>query len=236
MRRNPLYSFRDRSAIGIYDVPLNSTIHILDQGDGTPIFVEIIGKSGLTGGSTIGQFLDDPRLYVDLGTAQIIPSELEKIVENAPGGTPHTGWRILGRDASFYVPTGEGAIDLSTADTYTQGQPEFGTPGMESFAVGHNVKAYGDYSIAMGIRTTAMTEGSMTVGRYNDDENPEYVADGVFEVGIGTADYDKRTGLKVHEDGVITAPSCDKQSIINSTDDSVLVTKEYSDDVDGGNI
>ena len=66
MRRNPVYAFENRNSYGISSVPLNSTIHVRDNGDGNPEYVEIISKEGLNSGSTIGDFLDRPELYVDL--------------------------------------------------------------------------------------------------------------------------------------------------------------------------
>jgi len=66
MRRNPVYSFQDRNSVGIFDVPLHATIHILNAGNGTPEYVEIIAKSGLYPSSTVGEFLDNPDLYIDL--------------------------------------------------------------------------------------------------------------------------------------------------------------------------
>lgn len=228
MRRNPLYAFRDRDATGIYNVPLNSTIHILNRGDGTPIFVEIIAKTGLTAGSTIGQFLDDETLYVDLGQADVIPSELEKIQEDSK-----IGWRMFGRVPANYGDIGQGAIDFSQSTEATDAN---GATGSDSFAAGTNTTATAMSATALGTGTISDVTGGTAIGRYNlDNTQTGYNPDNVFTVGVGSANYDRKNGLVVHADGVVRAPELDINEITNGTDDT-LVTKEYADDIDGGSI
>jgi hypothetical protein len=224
MRRNPLFTFKDRNSIGVYEVPLRSTIHILND-NGRPRFVEIISKEGLTGSSTIGEFLDNPDLYIDLSALGEIPSELERIIE---GG--QVGWRILGRDPQNYGNIGSGAIDLSES---TEATDINGATGAISFAVGKNTHASGNISSAFGEGTLAANNHETVVGKYNDESDPS----SIFTVGIGGSDYDKKNGLQVRLDGSVLAPELTSANLANqNADPHTLTTKEYVDDVDGGSI
>jgi hypothetical protein len=228
MRRNPLYAFKDRTSVGIFDIPLNTTVHILNRGDGQPIFVEIIAKTGLSASSTIGQFLDDSTLYIDLGNSSTVPSELEKIEEDGK-----QGWRLLGKNPDNYGNTGEQAVDLSNS---TVTSTVNGSTGSDSFATGTNTSASENSSTAMGISTIANVEGGTVVGMFNDAEHGHgYQSPKMFQVGVGSAEYDRKTGLVVFADGIVCAPEMQMAEIQNGTSDT-LVTKEYSDDIDGGNL
>ncbi len=67
VRRNPLYVFKNGSAIGIYEVPLESVVQIVDiDGAGTPLMTQLVSKALLTNGSTIDQYLSTPTAYVEL--------------------------------------------------------------------------------------------------------------------------------------------------------------------------
>jgi len=226
MKRNPLYSFRDRTTIGIFGIPLHSTIHILDDGDGKPMFAEIIAKTGLSPDSDIGQFLDDPSLYINLSTESVIPSELEKITE----GT-NTGWAIFDRDPINFGTIGQDAIDLSFSNVSST---TAGATGNNSFATGKGTIASGLNTTAMGYYTETSTPRSTAVGRYNLDVYTA-IADNVFTVGIGSSNTQLKNGLVVYENGIIEAPEATLSSIENSPQ-TTLVTKEYSDIIDGGNI
>ncbi len=223
MRRNPVYVFKDRSSTGISNVPLKSTIHILDDGSG-PRYVEIIDKSGLNAGSTVGDFLNNPSLYIDLTSLGEIPSELEKITENG-----QVGWRILGRDPEKYGDIGQEAIDLSLSDQSTNIN---GAVGFNSFAVGKNTKASGTSSSAFGEGTSASNTYETVVGAYNTDSNQSEI----FVVGIGTNDFQKKDGLVVLKTGEVVAPEMGLTLYDNTSDPKILVTKEYADDIDGGSI
>jgi len=79
MRRNPIYTFKDRNAIGIYDVPLESTIQINDaDGQGNTQIIQLTSKAGLHKLSTIGEVLDDPTLYE-------VPSQVGVITDDQKG-------------------------------------------------------------------------------------------------------------------------------------------------------
>ncbi len=57
-RRNPLYVFKDKDSRGIYDIPLESMIQVIDvDGNKTPSLTQLIGKDGLGPSSTIDQYL-----------------------------------------------------------------------------------------------------------------------------------------------------------------------------------
>lgn len=72
-------------------------------------------------------------------------SELEKITQGS-----NTGWRLLGRDISFYGQIGEQAIDFSSSAV---------TPAPRG--------ATGSFSVAFGFNTTSSGSSSFTAGREN---------------------------------------------------------------------
>jgi hypothetical protein len=64
MRRNPLYVFDNLGSVGIYNVPLESSVQINDaDGQGSTLIVQIISKEHLTPSSTIGDFLANTDNY-----------------------------------------------------------------------------------------------------------------------------------------------------------------------------
>jgi len=230
MKRNPLYAFKDGNSTGIFNVPLNSTIHILDNstdGTGSSMFVQIISKNGLNSASTIAQFLADRSLYIDLSNENEIPSELEKIEANGK-----IGWRILGRDPNNFGEIGNQAIDLSTSND--PGSIN-GATGVNTFAVGSNVRAITDISTAIGVGVQTNYFAEVALGQYNAD--PQSILNGstIFTVGVGQTDTARENGLEVYTNGVLRAPACSVNNIAQS-DEKTLVTKEYADDVDGGNL
>jgi len=230
MKRNPLYSFKDGNSVGVYNVPLNSTIHILDDstdGTGTTRFVEIIAKHGLSAASTITQFLADPTLYIDLTNENEIPSELEKLEVNGK-----VGWRILGRTPNNFGEIGNQAIDLSTSNDPGSNN---GATGENTFAVGANVQAVSDLSTAVGVGVETNYFAEVALGQYNVD--PQSLTNGatILTVGIGQSSIDRRNGLEVYTNGVLRAPACSMNDIAMS-DEKTIATKEYVDDVDGGDL
>jgi len=220
MRRNPLYSFKDVTSVGIYDVPLNSTVHILDNGTGVPQFVEIIAKTGLGAGSPIGQFLANPNLYIDFSGAGSIPSELAKVQE---GG--NDGWRILGRNPDNYGDIGQGAIDFNESLILST---TVGATGYNSFAAGTRTTASGRQSAAFGDGTVADNYGAMAVGRYNQRMLTTGTSgvDNVFAVGVGLSPSNPRDGLVVTSRGNVESPESTIFSI-DGAGDRVLITREY---------
>ena len=230
MKRNPLYAFKDGTSIGVYNVPLNSTIHILDDsidGTGTTRFVEIISKQGLNGASTIAQFLADPTLYIDLTNENEIPSELEKLEDNNK-----VGWRILGRDPNNFGEIGDQAIDLSTSDD--PGSIN-GATGKNSFAVGSVVQASADMSAAIGIGVKTNYFAEVALGQFNSDPQSPGNGATILTVGVGQNNNNRANGLEVYTNGVLRAPSCSTIEIAQN-DGKTIVTKEYADDIDGGDL
>jgi len=226
MRRNPLYSFKDRSSVGISSVPLNTTLHILNDGTGKPIFVEIISKAGLTPGSTIGDFLDDPNLYVNLSEDEIAPSELEKITENG-----NTGWRILGRDPDNYGDIGQDAIDLSISNT----PGDFGATGDNTFVTGLNNTSDTNASFVSGTGNRTFKDSQSVIGKYNKEQTVSFNhGEAQLIIGNGTQSLSGNS-IEFYEDGSIYSPELDI-NIIENGEDKLLVTKEYADDIDGGNL
>jgi hypothetical protein len=200
MRRNPVYVFQDQSSVGIFEVPIESVIQIVDgDGQGTPMMLQLISKQGLNPSSTIGEFLANDQTHLTLDN--VIPSELEKIEVNNK-----IGWRLLGKEPANYGEIGEAAVDLS--DSHFNG----------------NYGAIGEVSFAAGIGTIAANRGSTALGRYNVGLAQETV----LEVGIGTDIANVANGLEVHDDGTIYAPQA-TEALIDGRGIRTLVTKEYTD-------
>ncbi len=249
MRRNPLYIFKDVDATGIYNVPLKSTVQIVDAGKGLPMFIQLIKKDNLSEYSTIQDLFDNPDHYIDIQASGSSISQLESVVEN---GLP--GWRLLGRDPGNFGSIGEGAVDFSASEVYagsgngdggatgansfatgfettSSGMSSFTTglktqaPGENSFAAGSDTKANAIAAATFGRGTVISNEAAMAIGQYNAfiDGAAEKTA---FEVGIGTSTLDRLNGLEVYLNGNILAP----QLTIDSTSSlKTLITKEYLD-------
>jgi hypothetical protein len=80
MRRNPLYVFQNRDATGIYDVPLESMVQIIDSdGNGTPQLLQLIDKTGLHNSSTIGQFLDNTSSHIDVDNVTAVNGQVGNV-------------------------------------------------------------------------------------------------------------------------------------------------------------
>ncbi len=224
MRRNPLYIFKNSGSQGIYDVPLKSTVHIIDfDGKGTPKFIELIAKVGLDPNSTIGELLAIPEDYIDLFTVGEVYSELELIAE---GG--HTGWRILNRDPEYYGDIGEGAIDFSFNDVNSI---QMGALGTYSMATGVSTSAWGPNSTSVGLGTIAGFENQFILGQYNKNN-----AINIFEIGIGNGvvgnPNERRNAFEITRDGIIAAPAMEVSDITNNKS---LITKEYLSNFMGNN-
>ncbi len=241
MKRNPLYIFQDTSETGIYNVPLQSTVHLLDRGNGFPMFLQLVKKDNLTEYSTMGDLLDNPDHYIDITASGSSLSQLEKIIE-----VGKTGWRLFGRDPFFYGNIGAGAIDLSENDTGDDaggatGETSFATgletiaegrtsfsagsysnaSGENSLATGSGTKASGDNSSAFGYATISSKLDSVSFGRFNIGDLNGLV----LSVGNGMDNLTRSNVFEVYNDGRIAAPSL-SVSDINSTPYS-LITKEY---------
>ena len=246
MRRNPLYLFQDTESIGIYEVPLKSTVHLVDRGNGFPMFLQLVKKDNLDQFSTIQDLLDNPDHYVDITTSGSSLSQLEKIIEDGK-----QGWRMYGREADFYGNIGTGAIDFSEnvsteintggatgdssfalgIDTIAGGSVSIASGnrteanGVNSFASGNLTVANGVNSASFGNGTVAKCDNSIAFGKWN--ETTGALKNGLLlSVGGGTDILTRSNLFEIFEDGRIIAPKLTRDKII---DMNSLVTKEYID-------
>ncbi len=65
MRRNPVYVFKDKNSIGIYDIPLESIVHIVDF-NGRPSVTQLIDKTLLGQNTTMESYIATPLAYKEL--------------------------------------------------------------------------------------------------------------------------------------------------------------------------
>ncbi len=80
MRRNPIYVFKDVTSTGIYDVPVESMIQIIDSdGAGTPLFMQLVKKENLSALSTIEDFLKESINFINLDRDTTPAASLEDI-------------------------------------------------------------------------------------------------------------------------------------------------------------
>jgi len=63
MKKKPIYIFNGINSKGIYEVPDNATVVIIDGGHGFPILLHKLSNGNLTHASTIEDFLLDQSLY-----------------------------------------------------------------------------------------------------------------------------------------------------------------------------
>ncbi len=223
MRRNPLYVFRGMGDVGIYDVPLHSTIHILDAGNVEPKFVEIIAKVGLGPASTIGEFLLITEDYIDMSKDITIPSELEKLIRT----DGKIGWRIFERDETFYGTIGENAVDFSVSEILNSSSNPMGAMGRNSFAVGENAQAQSLDTVAIGQGTLATVIGSTALGRFNTPTQ-----NAVLTVGNGDSRFaiSRKNALEIYKDGSIISPTMTTSNINTEGTGKILITREYLED------
>ncbi len=217
MRRNPLFIFRDLDSTGIWEVPLKSTVQIVnigfdDNNMPVPMFIQLVAKDGLSETSTIEELLSFPEDYIDLFTVGETFSQLELITEEG-----NSGWRILDREPNNYSRIGNGAFDFSFSRYASQ---QMGASGDYSAAWGQDTIATGDYSTASGNSTTAGYENQFVVGAFN--YNKEINA---FEVGVGIP-LASENAFEVSKEGVVSAPKMETTQI---TSPRTLITKEYLD-------
>ncbi len=241
MRRNPIYIFQDTTSIGIYDVPLKSTVHIVDAGNGFPMFIQLVKKDNLDEYSTIQDLLDNPDDYIDITASGSSLSQLEKIIEEGK-----QGWRLYGRDPLFYGNIGTGAIDFSensgsgsgggaTGDTSfavglettAEGRTSFASgkftsaSGENSFVTGYSNIVTGDNSAAFGYNTKARKENSIAFGRFNEDN----LSGILVTVGAGMDNLTRENVFEVYDDGGVRAPGLTTIGI--DSHPKSLVTQEY---------
>jgi len=242
MRRNPIYVFEDLQSIGIYNVPIGSTIQINDADDLTPgsqpLIVQVVDKNGLGTASTIGEFLGDPANYSNASDSTEIPSELEKLSQNNK-----TGWRILYANTKEdpnsdnlipidkYGEIGKQAIDLTQVNKEAPGSATYGASGDYSFSAGFESKASGLNSVAIGNGAQAIVDNTVAIGTFNTANNPT----ALLEFGIGQSASDRKDGLVLFADGTLEAPNA-STTLISNRGAFALVTKEYVDLIDAAKV
>ncbi len=64
-RRNPVYVFKNKDSIGIYDIPLEAIVHIADF-NGHPSVTQLINKSLLGQNTTMEGYIATPSAYQEL--------------------------------------------------------------------------------------------------------------------------------------------------------------------------
>jgi len=88
------------------------------------------------------------------------------------------GWRLIGRDPTFFGDIGSSAIDFSNADNASE---VYGATGSASFSIGFENEASGDYSVATGRSSVASGDYSVAIG-----QNPTASANYSFSFGRNT--------------------------------------------------
>ncbi len=141
-------------------------------------------------------------------------SELERIIQ---GG--NTGWRLLGRDPSFYGTIGQNAVDFSNGvitPSVNRGatganSAAFGVnttaSGNGSFAAGRESRASGFNSFALGQNVQAKAVNAISVGGFNDiadvPGSEAQPTDRIFQIGNGTATNNTSNAMTVLRNGAI---------------------------------
>ncbi|MFD2823808.1 tail fiber domain-containing protein [Lacinutrix iliipiscaria] len=222
-------------------------IVMVNIGDGTPI-------SGTF--NAIDWAADDHYLNVqintgggltDMGTTQFMAVPYAKQAETASIANNVTGletkdegngigWRLVGRNPSYFGNIGLDAVDVSQSNTTGNS----GATGDYAFASGRQVlasgryamannygnTASGEYATAFGYITSAEAYVSMALGQRNvGGGNPTawVQTDPLLEVGNGFGST-YSNALTILKNGTVTAPSFDMAEI---TDPKALITKEY---------
>jgi hypothetical protein len=183
-----------------------------------PLLVLVQAKNGMNVSSTLRDFLNDPTNYIDSSKTSEVFSELEKITQ----GT-NTGWRLLGSDPINFGTIGNDAIDISIGDTSASGI-SYGATGDKSIAAGFQSQAQNINSVSIGLGTIANKDTMIALGRFNKAD----LINAQFEVGIGTSDAIRRTGLVVFTDGTSSLPEVNN-ILINTRGPKAITTKEYVD-------
>jgi hypothetical protein len=138
-------------------------------------------------------------------------SELERIIQ---GG--NTGWRLLGRDPSFYGTIGQNAVDFSHGiispgirGAIGGNAAAFGVnttaSGNGSFAAGRESRASGFNSFAFGQNVQAKAVNAISIGGFNDiadvPGSEAQPTDRIFQIGNGTAFNNTSNAMTVLRNG-----------------------------------
>jgi len=180
MKRNPLYVFKDVNSTGIFEIPLNSVIQIIQNINNISrvLLIEIIGKTGTSQATTISEFLLMTTLYNVLSDGTT-GGELQKFVEEIQPGVINTGYKLADSDPARYGPVGSNSIDFSFQDGSTTfdkgalGEYSFAlgsltqASGLLSFVGGKDSISNGKYSFSFGLDNQSLADNSITFGTSN---------------------------------------------------------------------
>ena len=146
------------------------------------------------------------------------------VTQNVPTGekTIHVNY------VAFFLERGSKIFHLqnSVSGTYYGGTHaeglQSGSFGNATHAEGFKTLAVGMGAHAEGIGTTMLNDGGHACGKYNTGE----LTNTILEVGIGQDSSNKKNGLEVYLDGVVTAPEA-SPDIVASADPQTLVPLSY---------
>jgi len=170
MKSTPIFVFNDKFSTQVDEVPIHGAIVVIDF-DGETKIVTKLKNSYVTSSTTIEQFFDMEDHWDYLGKQ----SELERIEENGK-----TGWRIYGQNPNYYGNIGERAVDFSMTNGGFTNQ---GATGDNSFAVGFNSHAIGEFSYCEGYTTS--TYVALITGPIGEDRpTDEIPEDSIMYYGV----------------------------------------------------
>ena len=214
--------------------------------DNTDPLNPIVSATG--GGSTFASVQAGDGIEVDATDADnpIVSGQGLEILSE--GG--NTGRRLIGSDPADFGDIGDEAIDLSIS---TSGSSTKGATGNFSFAsnlnttasgagassMGNSSIASGNASMAFGNNLFARSANETVVGGYNTDyipisTNSWSATDKAFVVGTGVGGAQRRDGLTVFKNNVVTAPELTTALIDAEATGRVLITKEWFTANSGG--
>ncbi len=128
MKRSPLYVFNNQTSTGIYDVPLESVVQVIDaDGLGTPSMTQLISKATFHAGTTIQQYLATAVSFKELDR---YIDELDEISDVDIGPIIVTG-DLLRFDGTKWTneSTGDVAGDITLGDLQDITSPTLANDG-----------------------------------------------------------------------------------------------------------
>ncbi len=128
MKRSPLYVFNNQTSTGIFEVPLESVVQVIDaDGLGTPSMTQIVNKNTFHVGTTIQQYLATPAAYKELDK---YIDELDEISDVTLGSIIVPG-DLLRFDGTSWTneSTGDVAGDIALGDLQDTINPTLANDG-----------------------------------------------------------------------------------------------------------
>ncbi len=207
MRRNPVYVFKNKDSRGIYDIPLESMIQVIDSdGTGTPIFTQITGKNGIGPTSTIEDYLiSNNYIALDKDTTYVVATDiadglmsqadfvkLTNIPADAAAAQTKTQIDLLGIDAAtvsgYFVKTSVPLNAIFTDTVYDditiQGEVNSNTAGVLANTTDI---ATNDIDIATNAGNIAVNSGDIGTNATDIAANASKIALNVADIATNTA-------------------------------------------------